>query len=106
MDTLDRNKKAAARVDAGDLTDIAARAVARAQAARQASMTELSPEQAKAVSGGATSSAGFTSTSFSTIVSTQAICPKPPIVYGGFPLPVNQLSFQLPGSQLPSNQQL
>lgn len=86
MDTSDRNKKAA-RVQPQDLTDIAARAVERAQAARRG-ITELSPEQTEAVSGGL--AAGAT-TSIIVVKPPVVICPRPPIIYGGFPLPVNQL---------------
>jgi hypothetical protein len=85
MDTSNRNKKAAARVDTQqDLAGIAARAVERAQAARKG-LTELSPEQTEAVSGGLTTSLVVV------IKPAPVLCPRPPIVYGGFPLPVNQL---------------
>lgn len=82
MDTSDTNKKAAARIDAQDLGTIAARAVERAQAARQG-FTELSTEQTEAVSGGITA----------LVVKQPAVvlCPRPPIIYGGFPLPVDIL---------------
>jgi len=80
MDTKDCNKKAAPRINADALAQAAARAVERAQAARK-TFTELDAGQTQQVSGGLAVLVTVTKPTLSIV--------KPPIIYGGFPLPVS-----------------
>lgn len=80
MDTSDRNKKAAARIDAPALAQAAALAVERAQAVRR-TFVELSAVQTREVSGGLTVQS-------TTVAKPSVAAIKPPIIYGGIFVPV------------------